>query len=287
MGFRITDRYGPCHVCGMEGPLSFEHVPPKSAGNRDPAEMLDIFQALAKAEGKNAGRGQISQRGSGAYALCRRCNERAGGEYVPEFLRWVAAGAEMLGHADLEELDQQQEPAFMHAELQGTRPALLVKQIATMLLALAPTGFALHRDHLLVRDFAQDPEWRGLPDRYQLYLVLYVGEFMRLNGGTAVATVSGGKLGSTYMLEMAAPPLAWILTVDEDSPPVRAGNITGFADLGFHQKANVSIDLQIGFGHTPFPADFRSRAAVDKAIAESRRRTVVGGLWTPPGSVES
>src|SRR5262245_23369761 len=68
-----------CRICGEVTRLSFEHVPPKGTGNTGRVEMLGIEAWLAREDRGAKVRGTISQRGSGAYSLCRDCNSRAGG----------------------------------------------------------------------------------------------------------------------------------------------------------------------------------------------------------------
>jgi len=87
-----------CRVCGRDESLSFEHVPPRAAGNEDRAWMYGMDNWLGRdmESGKPAGRARIQQRGSGAYSLCRSCNEGAGAEYVPEFLGWIDLGNRVL-----------------------------------------------------------------------------------------------------------------------------------------------------------------------------------------------
>jgi hypothetical protein len=72
--------------------LSFEHVPPKGTGNTGWVEMLGIEAWLALEDRGAKVCGTISQRGSGAYSLCRDCNSRAGDLYVPEFKRLHGTG---------------------------------------------------------------------------------------------------------------------------------------------------------------------------------------------------
>ncbi len=46
-----------------------------------------------------------------------------------------------------------------------------------------------------------------------------------------------------------------------------SANITGAVDVGYNQPADLEMDLLIGFGHTPYPADYRTRALVERERA--------------------
>lgn len=256
-----------CRVCGRLTELTFEHLPPAASGNQQRVEMLGIESWLRRHEEGASERGMISQRGSGAYTLCDACNSRAGARYVPEFLKWMEAGYRMLSELgdSLEDVDNNLEPQYLHVKLERIRPARFLKQVVTMLLALAAPGFPPR--NLALMEFAQDPGWVGLPPSYQLYLVLYAGgSVARYNGGAAVLRAGGEpqRIGSTFALELADPPFAYVLSVDESAPAVECGNISSFADLGIDQKADLEIDLRIGFGHTALPLDYRSLAMLER-----------------------
>ena len=201
----------------------------------------------------------------------------------PSSIAGVMPDSGVLADLAVDDFDRSVEPTYLHWGLNGTRPGALLKQIVTMMLALSPPGFAFHHENLALRDFAQDPDWTGLPDRFQFYLALFVGPHVRLNGGAALAVLGEGGAGATFGLELASPPFAYVMTVDEAAPPLAAGNISRFGELRSDQTAEtVEMDILVGFGHTPFPFDFRSLAAVDKCRADSLRRSAARRLWLPP-----
>jgi hypothetical protein len=250
-----------CRICGSTDKLSFEHVPPKSTGNRERAEILGIEAWLQRDADGTPGRGRIIQRGSGVTSLCESCNSHAGTHYVPEFRKWVDAGNSVLSQLDPPppHFDAQLEPAFVDMRLQEVRPGRFMKQIVTMLLALSPNGFPpLHPE---LTKYARELDAVGLPSRYQFYLTLLTGPTARFNGGTGIWRE---KKGMIYTLELGYPPFSYILTIDEEAPALETGNITAFTEAGVNQKAKVQMQLQLGFSHTPLPLDFRSKAALER-----------------------
>lgn len=99
---------GLCRVCGATAALTFEHVPPRSAGNdrrarRSPSlPVLTSDQPLAFPETGWT----PAQRGVGGYVLCEPCNSLIGARYIPEYGKLAAALTERvdgafaaLGHA--------------------------------------------------------------------------------------------------------------------------------------------------------------------------------------------
>jgi hypothetical protein len=254
-----------CRVCGRITDLTFEHLPPSSIGNKGRAELLGIDEWLRRDASGTPERGRIVQRGSGAYTLCGPCNNRAGRLYVPELGRW--SGMAMEGMANMKpplpDLDTALEPAYVTANFKQVKPARFLKQVVTMILALAAPGFPPR--NLDLQSFAQDPGWVSLPPNYQFYLALYAGPIARFNGGAGVMRLTKeGDWASAFTLELAHPPFAYVLSVDEETPAIETGNISDFADLTIDQTADVEIALRVGFGHTPFPLDFRSKAMLER-----------------------
>jgi hypothetical protein len=251
-----------CRICGEVTRLSFEHVPPKGTGNTGRVEMLGIEAWLAREDQGAEVRGTISQRGSGAYSLCRDCNSRAGELYVPEFKKLHGTGIQALSQFDLTALDARDDAGYVEMKWQGVRPGRLAKQIATMLLAISPGSFA--QANAALTEYARDPSKVGLPPRYKLYLALYAGPNARYNGGSVAMKMNdGGDFDSIPVWELAYPPFAYVLTVDEEVPALETGNVTSFADAGIDETGELEMTLKVGFGHTIFPLDFRTKAKME------------------------
>lgn len=256
-----------CRVCGRRGDLSFEHIPPASAGNEPNAWMYGFEDWLDSDEdGRWSARGRLLQKGSGVQSLCRRCNTTAGARYVPELADWTARAGRGLanGVPTIAEADATVMPYFVTTTFERVRPARFLKQVATMMLALTPPGFAPRNPDLCA--FAQDPEWVGLPEEYQFYLALFCGPHARFNGGMGIVVrEEADGFGSHVVLELAYPPFAYILSLDGPlQVELGISSITSFADLGIDQRADVELTMRIGFGHTPFPLDYRSRAMLER-----------------------
>jgi hypothetical protein len=251
-----------CQVCGAVTDLTFEHLPPRSTGNRQRTELVDIHAWPRGEEHGSTEKGRISQKGAGADTLCEECNNRAGRLYVPELRRWVRVGNAALAQLEPAQFDSQVEPVYVVLEMENMRPGRFLKQVATMLLAQAMAGVA--RKHIELRDYARDPTSTSLPPRYQFYLALNGGPGARYNGGS-IAMQSGGTV---FAVELSFPPFTYILSIDQECPAIETGNITNFAELGIDQTADVKMQLRLGFSHTPLPLDLRSKAALE----DDRRR---------------
>src|SRR5436190_7197526 len=249
-----------CRICGEVTRLSFEHVPPKGVGNTGRVELLGI-EAWLNREDRTAD-GTISQRGSGVYSLCRDCNSRAGELYVPEFKKLHGTGAKALAELDLRALDAAEDAGYMEIDVQGVRPGRLAKQITTMLLAISPGSFAQANPALT--EYAREPNKIGLPPEYKFYLALYAGPNARYNGGSVAMKLNDkGSFDSIPVWELAYPPFAYVLTVDEEIPALETGNVTAFTEAGINDTGQMSVTLKVGFGHTIFPLDLRTKAKME------------------------
>ena len=84
-----------CRLCGEIKPLTFEHVPPKSAFNNRSVKLITGHE-LFKEEYENrlpwedeGLYGKIQQKGRGGDYLCQECNNNVGSWYVPGYLKFI------------------------------------------------------------------------------------------------------------------------------------------------------------------------------------------------------
>ena len=85
---------GVCAVCGEVRPLTFEHLPARSLGNRGPGiAFTGDHYVHALTRGRVPLMGDGYRDGSGKIALCRKCNADTARWYLDEYKAWcVAAG---------------------------------------------------------------------------------------------------------------------------------------------------------------------------------------------------
>ena len=252
-----------CRVCGIEAGLTFEQPPPTAAWQSNPAKVFGLEYWLAL--------GHNQSEAPGAYTLCETCNDTAGELYLPEFREWSRAAAAMV-HAGPPEaaLGADPRPSWTTLELPEVRPGRFLKQVVTMLLAIAPAGF-VPDDNIELGLYAQHPKRTGLPKRYQFYLSLYRGPYARFVGYSAQLNPKTGR--TEELIELAYPPFSVVLSLGGDVA-IETTNISDFADLGIDEECIVDLDLLNGFGHTPLPADFRTLAAVEREQGGPELRVV-------------
>jgi hypothetical protein len=246
-----------CRVCGVDAGLAFGEGTPTSAYKGNPARLFGFDAWLI--QGRDA---------PGPFTLCDDCSERASRWYLPEFRRWVAAARDALDHARSDdELNADPRPSWESVQLDLVKPALFMKAVVTMLLSIAPPGF-LASGHVDLGEYARDPRRVGLPPRYQFYLALFRGPYARFVGSSAHLDQATGQ--TEQLVEMAYPPFSCVLSLAGDAA-IETTNVTSFTELRANEPCIVDLDLLNGFGHTPFPADFRTGAAVERERSHEDR----------------
>ena len=162
---------GTCHLCGSNGPLSFEHVPPRAAFNNKRV-IAYRFEDVIELGPDASPRGPISQRGAGAYTLCSSCNNKTGSWYGPKFIDWCYQGMDILlrsgGH-----------PTLIY--LNYLYPLPILKQIITMFFSVNPPTFAAKNEDLV--RFILNKETRHLPPRILSLCLLPYWRWAPLHGG--------------------------------------------------------------------------------------------------------
>ena len=66
---------GPCHLCGKQKVLTYEHVPASSSYNNKPVEMFGFEHWLKRTPSGEMSGGELKDRGAGVHTLCADCSE--------------------------------------------------------------------------------------------------------------------------------------------------------------------------------------------------------------------
>lgn len=266
---------GTCRICRRNtAALTFEHVPPRSAFNNEETRVYGLDDWLRRADDSEMTGGRLERRGAGGYTLCAECNNNTGAWYGTELRRAAKSAVRILRQLPLDEVDAKLEPTWASVAFRqgATRPhpLRLIKQILAMLLATSPPELSAAHPELAA--FVLDREARGLSERFQFYLALYAGPLARSTGVARRLDIASGRTDT--LVEVAFPPYAYVMTIDSpDHEAIETANITSTVGVGYDQTADLEMDLLVGFGHTPYPADYRTRAMVERERALNEAET--------------
>lgn len=102
----MSNNKGLCAICGKGAKLTFEHVPPRAAGNEAGGTVYSIEEWLSRdlESGEMPG-GYIQPQGTGVMSICKPCNEYSGEWYVPEFAKFVHTGIGLFRTLTKEAID--------------------------------------------------------------------------------------------------------------------------------------------------------------------------------------
>lgn len=152
-------QYGTCHLCLTEGPLSFEHIPPRSAFNDQPVHVKEFDDLVVGNRIVDNGKpGRKQQRGAGKFSLCAKCNNETGKLYGDAYKSWAIQGLRHCHHATT---------APSLAFNFQIYPLRVIKQIACMLVSVNPPGSL--KANFELRRFVIDRERRFLPEGLRIY----------------------------------------------------------------------------------------------------------------------
>ena len=161
----------------------------------------------------------------------------------------------------LEEIDKRLVTTAVSLRLDGVNRLACAKQIVSMILVTC--GRAVVQANPALEDFVRNPAAIGLPPQYRLFLAAVPGPAARTTGLC-------GKLadGLYVAAEVVYPPFAYALAFNATAiwP---AGEITPWASAPFGEETTIAIDLPVGFTHTGFPCDLRTRAQVEARRLEN------------------
>lgn len=156
---------GVCHICLEEKLLTFEHVPPRRAYNHQQAFAMTMDVAFSNRTRIPMGTNTAFRQGLGVETLCEDCNGFTGDHYGESFAEFAA---QALKYADSYVDQNGTETVIMVPFL--INPLLVLKQIATMALAVSP--IRTDHDMMMLRHFVLKP-YKRLDNqriRFRVYL---------------------------------------------------------------------------------------------------------------------
>jgi hypothetical protein len=254
--------YGKCALCGKEGELSFEHIPPKAAFNNIPAKPVSGIDLLTKGdrypwETKGVPY-QNLQQGMGLYSLCDRCNPFTGsayGDYYKDFAQKALFTVTSLS-----------DPAVEGVVFQNIYPLRVIKQIVSMFCSTTPIPGI---DDL--KAFVLDKEMKGIDHRkYSIRMYFTKDDVIKWTGYNMICKV--GEPSIVKLSEITAFPLGFILYFDPEEIVKPEGiDITCFADYGYNEQHDVVLPLVIRSVNTAFPGDYRSKEEIISTVERNRK----------------
>lgn len=248
--------FGICHICGKNGELSYEHVPPKAAFN-------DLTFIRAKAESVvtlgpyDVPRGRIQQGGIGEYTLCYSCNNNTGGWYGRRFVNWCYQGMNIL-------IRSNGNPSLIY--MNYLFPLAILKQIISMFCSINANTFSKANPELI--SFLLNKEKKYLNPKYRFFCYYNIEGRARYVGLAAKINIFDNT--NIPLSEISFPPLGYVMTLESEPPDNRLFEITHFARYDFNEFAVMNLKLPVLPTYLWYPGDYRTKAEIDKALNRDR-----------------
>ena len=237
-----TDDEDVCHICGKQGKMSFEHIPPRSVGNTQRSKAYSVVE-IAENTGRldsTAREGihyQQQQQGSGFATLCSECNSYLRRHYVNEYKDFFLATSAVLVN------EQKQDGAMgIHLETGKANVLALFKHAVSNFCATTQPGTMLD-----FREFLLDKESNDFPSRYRLYMyaVPDSGSGLITTGWMRLFTSSDFRFYYT-VAHVALFPVGFALLDMDYSTSIPNGlgcDVTAMSQRPWGERPQFAVDL--------------------------------------------
>lgn len=248
---------GYCCICGRNGPLTFEHVPPKKAFNNEGLLVASVQDYLDAGEDKSKVRQRESRKGFGKYSLCEKCNNLTGAWYGTKYIDWAYQGTRFMGNSGSIAV-----PFHIF-------PGSIAKQVIAMFATINGSGF--FRRHPELTRYVLDKDATGLPSKFRLfcYFTSRNAQSYRASGITAVMKLGSG--GPSIFSEMSFVPFGYVLSIDSPPPEEGLFDISFFFDHKAGAYRDVHLPIPTRETHSYFPADYRTEKEWAKATSRGNK----------------
>jgi len=240
----MEKKSGKCHICGYEGLLSFEHVPPRSAYNNKTV-LRETLEDLLKNQipPDEIGNYRIQQGGYGDYTLCESCNNKTGSWYGSDYVNF--------SHLGMLALQQAYKPEFLF-NTGLFHPLRIIKQVVTIFFSINTPGLASANPDLV--NFVMNRE------RKYIQKDIFISMYMSLGGRGRFFPLSarGSNNGVDIISEFSFPPFGFVFSFKRKPLVSRLFGINFFSHFEYNEQANFFLPLYVLATFSHFPLDYRT-----------------------------
>jgi hypothetical protein len=249
---------GNCALCGEHGDLTFEHVPPRIAFNKNTRyQTVPHVDLLQSDDPLNPTyKAKIQQGGTGYYSLCARCNNFLGKEYVIPYTSYSNSFIDLAKKVSIN---------HFVIEMHDFEALRVFKQIVSMFLSL--NGWEFSKNHRELAEFVLSPSQVELSPKYRFFEYLNSEEQLRHLAVSVKGNLATGI--SIFGSEITFPPLGHVMTINFNGSLPYHQEITHFKNCG-NQKGSYQLQMNRLPTVLPILLDYRTRAEIAKNISEAK-----------------
>ncbi len=239
---------GKCKICKEIKELNFEHIPPRSAFNKETKyytlNQTDYFENLDEYVFKNLKpKSRKHQGGLGQYCFCEECNGFLGSKYVRTYKKFAQIAMSIIqysGNAKAYQFD-----------ISDINLLKFLKQITSMFIGCNDHVFTELYPELL--EFVKDDNKIDLSNRFRFYMYLN-NEGQNRNGIIQFTNLYGTVCEFNFI------PFGFVLSIDNPNRIMELSEITNFKYYEEIKKnGKVPIILNKYPTYYPFPLDYRAK----------------------------
>ena len=269
---KTNNRYGVCRICGTQGQLTYEHLPPKAAINDFQQEEYGYFEGNQLINSKK-GRYTSKQKGTGDYYLCHNCNNNTGAYYGDAFKIW----ARQIFTATYED---KKEKGTLEFKKYKFYPLRVFKQIISMFLCIdevtEKAGFKAKEKQIKLKEFVLEKESLDFPNDINIYFYAHspYSTMVRQIPYTVIADpletleeFTGSEIsmyGSGYILTKSKN-INKLKIIEADN----LIDITFFKNYSYDEEIKLELKIPVLPNHTLNLCDFRIKEGIDKIVPDN------------------
>jgi len=239
--------YGICRICKEKKELTFEHIPPRSAFNKNSRFFVinstEYYQNFEKYSTKKLKpKSKIEQGGLGEHCLCEDCNNFLGSNYVREYKKFAKIAMSIISTC-------QENTKCFELDISDINLLKFMKQVIAIFICTNKPVFTDSYPGLI--EFIENPNSGNFPERYRVYM--YLNNEGQVRNGTIHFTNTHGAI-----CDFTNPPFGFVLSIDN---PNRIKEVSEITNFKYYNKLKDIKKLLIMLNkypsHYPFPLDFR------------------------------
>jgi hypothetical protein len=224
---------GICNICGIYGPLTEDHTPPKGCKKPRAVEIHEISVNL-KAELPTS-RGRISENGVKYRTLCKSCNNTLlGAEYDPSFVNFVNELAMYLK-------TQIQMPPAITLKI---KPQRVMRSLLGHIAAQGINRYEKGEITESFRNYLINPS-QNLPDSLNIYCWPFPYQKHVMARDCVMGYLTDKPMEPISIWFLKFFPVAFMVTINEpESCKFKLERLSNYRDLKIDDEIEITMDLK-------------------------------------------
>jgi|GEM_PF-2231348 len=260
---------GTCVICGKNGKLTKEHIPPRCAFNKNTirvSSMTDMMTAnLLPWEGGKV-ENAIIQGGFSLKSLCKECNEQTGALYGRAYKSFIKCISDAMESVTLQ---PNQECHIRNAKF---KPLNVFKQIVSMFNSLNPGCFKSKK--IDMKEFLLNKDVNKFCRNVHFYMFLTRDSVSAPIMGKCSSV--NGKLYTFISSEVSHYPIGIIMALNHELENELC--INSFLDFKYDEEINADFTISYHERNLPIVGDFRTKEQISACNQCNRtKRQVTNG----------